>query len=147
MIDDDFLTIRQLADKLETTKNKVAYQVRKIDDEHIKIINGTKYLNKYAQEVIIKEIKQLENDELNTINQSENEDKSSSDDALVFEILQERIESLEDKIVGLEEQLKTKDRQIDQLHTIIASQSHQLNIQLLEHEESSKSWWQRLFGK
>lgn len=147
MVDDDFITVRQLADRLDTTKNKVAYQVRKISSEHVKMINGIKYLSKHAQELVSKEIKQLESDELNTLNQGVSEADPNTKDAIVIEIQQRRVESLENQIAGLEEHLKTKDRQIDQLHTIIANQSQQLNMQLLEYEEGSKSWWRRLFSK
>lgn len=147
MIEDRLLTIRELADKLGTTKNKVAYQVRKLGDEGVEIIDGIKHLTPHIQILIEKEINQLESDELINKNQDVNGNESSSNDALVIEILRQRVESLESEIDTIGSQLQVKDKQIDQLHTIIASQSQQLNTQLLEYEDNSKGWFKRLFGK
>lgn len=141
------LTIRELADKLGTTKNKVAYQVRKLGDEGVEFIDGIKHLTPYIQELIEKEIKQLESDQPINSNQDLNGNESISNDALVIEILRQRIESLESEIDTIGRQLQVKDKQIDQLHTIIASQSQQLNTQLLEYEDNSKGWFKRLFRK
>lgn len=140
MINDDLMTIKELAEKLDTTKNKVAYQVRKLDVENIEIIKGTQYLNKQAQSIISDAIKQLNSDELNSDKQHE----SVANDAIVIDLLKQRINSLESNIESLNSHLQAKDKQINQLHTIIATQSQQTNIKALEHE-NSKKWWQRIF--
>lgn len=147
MAENRFLTIRELAEKIGTTKNRVAYQVRKLGDEGVEIIDGVKHLSSRVQELVEKEINQLESDEISDNNQGVNDKNTNSNDAMVIEVLRQRIESLESDIDIIESQLKVKDKQIDQLHTIIASQSQQLNVQLLEYEDSSKSWWKRLFSK
>lgn len=99
-----------------------------------------KYLTKQSQITIIKAIEKLDGVELNSDKETETTIKSDN--------FEEVIEALNQQITLLQEQLYTKDKQIDQLHTIIATQSQRLNTKLLEKEkDNSKSWWRRLFKK
>lgn len=140
MLEGDLKTIKELADTLNTTKNRVAYQVRKLPDDGVEIVDGIKYLTQQSQITIIKAIEKLDSVELNSDKETETTIKSDN--------FEEVIEALNQQITLLQEQLYTKDKQIDQLHTIIATQSQRLNTKLLEKEkDNSKSWWRRLFGK
>lgn len=160
MITDDLMTVKQLADKLNTTKNRVAYQVRKVADDNIQLVDGVQYLNKQAQQQVIDAIKQLNIDDSADSEQQSTVEQSADNDAI--RLLQQRIESLETLTETLQAQLKqrdgqldAKDAQINQLHTIIATQAQQAG-RLIEHDANAnadndkqvqrKSFWHRLFS-
>lgn len=160
MIADNLMTVKQLADKLGTTKNRVAYQVRKVADEHIRLIDGVQYLSKQAQEQIIEAIKQLNSTESTDDKQQSAVEQSADNDAI--KLLKQRIESLETltetlqaQLRQLDGQLSAKDAQINQLHTIIATQAQQAG-RMIEHDANinadndnqvqRKSFWHRLFS-
>lgn len=160
MITDDLMTVKQLADKLNITKNRVAYQVRKIADDNIRLIDGVQYLDKQAQQQVIDAIKQLNIDDSADSEQQSTVEQSVDNDAI--RLLQQRIESLETLRETLQAQLKqrdgqlsAKDAQINQLHTIIATQAQQAG-RLIEHDANAnadndkqvqrKSFWHRLFS-
>ena len=158
MITDELVTVKQLADKLDITKNRVAYQVRKVADDNIRLINGVQYLNKQAQQQVIDAIKQLNIDDLADSEQQSTVEQSVDNDAI--KLLKQRIDSLEALRETLQAQLKQRDRQLDakdaqinQLHTIIATQAQQAG-KLIEHDANAdndkqvqrKSFWHRLFS-
>lgn len=158
MITDELVTVKQLADKLDITKNRVAYQVRKVADDNIRLINGVQYLNKQAQQQVIDAIKQLNIDDLADSEQQSTVEQTADNDAI--KLLKQRIESLETLRETLQAQLKqrdgqldAKDAQINQLHTIIATQAQQAG-RLIEHDANGdnakqvqrKSFWHRLFS-
>lgn len=160
MITDELVTVKQLADKLDITKNRVAYQVRKVADDNIRLINGVQYLNKQAQQQVIDAIKQLNIDDLADSEQQSTVEQSVDNDAI--KLLKQRIDSLEALRETLQAQLKqrdgqlsAKDAQINQLHTIIATQAQQAG-RLIEHDANAnadndkqvqrKSFWHRLFS-
>lgn len=158
MITDELVTVKQLADKLDITKNRVAYQVRKVADDNIRLINGVQYLNKQAQQQVIDAIKQLNIDDLADSEQQSTVEQTADNDAI--KLLKQRIDSLEALRETLQAQLKQRDRQLDakdaqinQLHTIIATQAQQAG-KLIEHDANAdndkqvqrKSFWHRLFS-
>lgn len=159
VINDDLITVKQLADKLGTTKNRVAYQARKVADDNISLIDGVQHLNKQAQQQVIDAIKQLDIDDSADSKQGSTAEQSADNDAI--KLLQQRIEGLEALRETLEAQLRQRDAQLDakdvqinQLHTIIATQAqqqgrmieHDANAELME-TQTKKSWWQRLFSQ
>ena len=153
VITDDLMTVKELADKLDTTKNRVAYQVRKVADDNIKLIDGVQYLNKQAQDQVINAIKQLDIEQSADIKQEETQEKS--DNNTVINLLKQRIESLEiltetlqAQLEQRDDQLSAKDTQINQLHTIIATQAQQAGVKRLESDntDGKRSWWQRFFS-
>lgn len=160
VITDDLMTVKQLADELNTTKNRVAYQVRKMADDNIRLIDGVQYLDKQAQQQVIDAIKQLNIDDSADSEQQSTVEQSADNDAI--KLLKQRIESLEALTETLQAQLKqrdgqldAKDAQINQLHTIIATQAQQAG-RLIEHDANAnadndkqvqrKSFWHRLFS-
>lgn len=153
MIEGDLKTIKELADKLNTTKNRVAYQVRKVADDNIRLIDGVQYLNKQAQQQVIDAIKQLNIDDSAGSEQQSTVEQTADNDAI--KLLKQRIESLETLIETLQAQLRqldgqlsAKDAQINQLHTIIATQAQQAGVkQLANNDAKRSSFWQRLFNK
>ena len=154
MITDELMTVKQLAEKLETTKNRVAYQVRKVPDDNIQLIDGVQYLNKQAQEQVISAINQLNSTESIADKQTSTVYQSVNNDAV--ELLKQRIntletltESLQAQLRQLDGQLGTKDAQINQLHTIIATQAQQAGgVKQLENNDAKRhSFWERLFKK
>jgi len=105
----DMMTIKELADSLNMPKNKINYQVSKLDTKYIVVLNGIKHLTKQGQKLILVSLgidKPFNSsDQLNT----------DSDD---FKHL----------IKQQEEQLKSKDSQIGKLHTLL-DQQQQLTLQ------------------
>jgi len=105
----DMMTIKELADSLNMPKNKINYQVSKLDTKYIVVLNGIKHLTKQGQKLILVSLgidKPFNSsDQLNT----------DSDD---FKHL----------IKQQEEQLKSKDSQIEKLHTLL-DQQQQLTLQ------------------
>lgn len=138
MLEGDLKTIKELADMLNTTKNRVAYQVRKLPADGVKMVEGVKYLTKQSQITITKAIEKLDGVELNSNKQAET--------TIKIDNVEEIIEILNQQIDLLQEQVYMKDKQIDQLHTIIATQSQRLNTKFIE-KENSTPWWRRLFKK
>lgn len=144
------ITFKQLADRLGVDKARINYQATKLDDDLIERIDGVKYLTTQAQQAITEAIKELDGS-LDT--ESDIEQTEAVDSSLQHKVDAQRdiIASKDDKIGMLQQQINIKDRQIDQLHTIIATQAQQLEIQLIEtqkeiNKESVKlSWWSRLF--
>lgn len=153
MITDGLVTVKQLADNLGITKNRVAYQVRKVSNDNIQLVDGVQYLNKQAQEQVINAINQLNSAESIDDKQQSTVDQSSDNDAV--HLLNQRIKSLETltealqvQLEKLDKQLSAKDAQINQLHTIIATQAQQAGVkQLANNDAKRSSFWQRLFNK
>lgn len=153
MITDDLMTVKQLADKLNTTKNRVAYQVRKMADDNIRLIDGVQYLDKQAQQQVIDAIKQLNIDDSSVGKQQSSIEQHADNDAI--KLLKQRIESLETlretlqaQLRQLDGQLSAKDVQINQLHTIIATQAQQSGIKQIANDNSERtSFWKRLLKK
>lgn len=153
MITDGLVTVKQLADNLGITKNRVAYQVRKVSNDNIQLVDGVQYLNKQAQEQVINAINQLNSAESIDDKQQSTVEQSSDNDAV--HLLNQRIKSLETltealqvQLEKLDKQLSAKDAQINQLHTIIATQAQQAGVkQLANNDAKRSSFWQRLFNK
>ena len=162
MINTDLKTLKQLADELGVTKNKIAYQTRKLSDEEVVIIEGVKHLTKSAQVKIAEEInglndgfvgnKQEEEESLNTVK----DDYIKLEDSykIQVELLNNQIEILNKHIEKLDNQIAEKDIQINQLHNLMAIQSQQSGQKSLEHEDDEnvtgevrKTWFQRVFKK
>lgn len=153
MITDGLVTVKQLADNLGITKNRVAYQVRKVSNDNIQLVDGVQYLNKQAQEQVINAINQLNSAESIDDKQQSTVEQSADNDAV--HLLNQRIKSLETltealqvQLEKLDKQLSAKDAQINQLHTIIATQAQQAGVKQLANNDAKRSFfWQRLFNK
>ena len=119
-------TIKQLADELGIPKNKVNYQVSKLNRDFIVKINGIKYLKNEAEKEIKGRLNIKLNDELNT-----------------------NLDSFKHHIKHLEMQLNSKDSQISKLHDLLDQQQQlQLKTQQMLEEKTllletvqKRKWW------
>lgn len=105
----DMMTIKELADSLNMPKNKINYQVSKLDTNYIVVLNGIKHLTKQGQMLILESLGIKE-----PFNPSEQ--------------LNTDLDSFKHLIKQQEEQLKSKDSQIEKLHTLL-DQQQQLTLQ------------------
>lgn len=105
----DMMTIKELADSLNMPKNKINYQVSKLDTNYIVVLNGIKHLTKQGQMLILESLGIKE-----PFNTSEQ--------------LNTDLDSFKHLIKQQEEQLKSKDSQIEKLHTLL-DQQQQLTLQ------------------
>lgn len=105
----DMLTIKEFADSLNLPKNKINYQVSKLNDDYIVKINGIKYLTKEVQTLIKQSL---------DLNEPSNLNDKLDTDLNSFKHLFEHFES----------QLNSKDQQIDRLQTLL-DQQQQLTLQ------------------
>lgn len=99
----NLLTIKELADSLNLPKNKINYQVSKLNSDYIVILNGIKHLTLDAQTLI----KQ-------SLGLSEENDAVENLDSFKH-LFTHQIKQLED-------QIKLKDEQINTLHTLLDQQ-------------------------
>lgn len=139
MLDGDLKTIKELADMLDTTKNRVAYQVRKLPDDGVEIIDGVKYLTKQSQTAVIAAIKKLDGIDLNSIKQDETTSEIDNSTRVV-DVLNHQIELLQDQIQMLKDILKKKDERIDTL-------LEQLNYsqRLIDQQQQLEQYRNRLY--
>lgn len=120
-------TIKELADELGIPKNKVNYQVSKLNSKYIVKIDGIKYLTRQAQKNVTEHISIKSNDKSNT-----------------------NLDSFKHHIEYLETQLKSKDNQINKLHDLLDQQQQlQLKTQQMLEEKNllleivqKRKWWE-----
>lgn len=103
------LTIKELADSLNLPKSKINYQVSKLDNDYIVVLNGIKHLTKDGQ-ILIKQSLGLHD---------VFEDSSN---------LNSNLDDFEQLFKHFESQLNAKNQQIDKLHTLL-DQQQQLTLQ------------------
>lgn len=123
----EFKTIKELADELNQPKNRINYQASKLDSNYIVKIDGTKYLNNEAQNIIRDKL----SIKLDTKKDTE-------------------LDRFKHQIKHLESQIKTKDDQINKLQNILDQQQQlQLKTYLIIEEKNallnqykSKKWYQ-----
>lgn len=108
----DMMTIKELAETLNLPRNKVAYQVSKLDSKHIVKINGINYLDKEAQLLVSEALTDKKN-----------------------HIVTQEKELVDRQLKQLKEQLESKDSQITQLHRLL-DQQQQLTLQSNRQIES-----------
>jgi predicted transcriptional regulator len=101
-------TIKQIADQLGVTKDKVKYQVRKLPEEHVKKQEGITYITD-AGVAIIKRLMRGKSSGGNSV--------QSSDDAIMTTIITALTQQLAEK----DKQLAEKDKQITQLTAALES--------------------------
>jgi Protein of unknown function, DUF536. len=119
---DELKTIKELADELGMSKNKIHYQVSKISSEYVVRDNGMKLLTaeavKQIKENLGVELYSYSNSKLNTIKHQENANikkVSSIEGVELNSILNSYLNSLKHQIEYLETQNINKDEQIKSL--------------------------------
>lgn len=129
-------TIKQLADELNVSKDKVKYQVRKLPSELTIKENGITYIKNTGIE-IIKE---------NILGKIPNEKTSEFPNNYLVNQLE-----------FLQKEVKDKNNQIEKLHQLLENQQiltkqtldekKQLELEFSElKKEEPKSWFRRIFG-
>jgi len=101
----DMMTIKELADSLNMPKNKINYQVSKLDTNYIVVLNGIKHITKQGQSLILESLGIEKPFNLNT-----------------------ELNDFKHLIKQLETQLENKDSQIENLHNLL-DQQQQLTLQ------------------
>jgi predicted transcriptional regulator len=139
MIDEkkELKTIKELADELNVSKDKVKYQVRKLPSEFTSKENGITYITSAGIEVI----------KGNIVGKTPYSKTSESpNDYLV------------NQLAFFQKELEKKNNQIEKLHQLLENQQV-LNKQTLEDKkqlelefsglkkEEPKGWFKRIFGK
>lgn len=102
---ENLLTVKELAERLNVTKNQVNYQCTKLDSQLIVKIKGVNYLKEEAQEIIKKALSQTQVVKKETPSDSHHE-----------------------QLRQLKNQLEVKDSQITQLYRLL-DQQQQLTLQ------------------
>ena len=138
MIDEkkELKTIKELADELNVSKDKVKYQVRKLPSEFTSKENGITYITSAGIEVI----------KGNIVGKTPYSKTSESpNDYLV------------NQLAFFQKELEKKNNQIEKLHQLLENQQV-LNKQMLEEKqqlkiqvselttEPKKSWFRKIFG-
>ena len=138
MIDEkkELKTIKELADELNVSKDKVKYQVRKLPSEFTSKENGITYITSVGIEVI----------KGNIVGKTPYSKTSESpNDYLV------------NQLAFFQKELEKKNNQIEKLHQLLENQQV-LNKQMLEEKqqlkiqvselttEPKKSWFRKIFG-
>jgi DNA-binding Lrp family transcriptional regulator len=125
-------TIKELADELNVSKDKVKYQVRKLPSEFTSKENGITHIKDIGIEVIRTKLFNKKTSELPSL-------------------------YLEKELAFLQNELKDKNNQIEKLHQLLENQQV-LNKQMLEEKqqlkiqvselttEPKKSWFRKIFG-
>jgi len=103
------MTIKELADSLNMPKNKINYQVSKLDTNYIVVLNGIKHITKQGQSLILESLGIEKPFNLNTE-------------------LNTELNDFKHLIKQLETQLENKDSQIENLHNLL-DQQQQLTLQ------------------
>ena len=126
-------TIKELADELNVSKDKVKYQVRKLPSEFTSKENGITHIKDIGIEVIRTKLFNKKTSELPSL-------------------------YLEKELAFLQNELKDKNNQIEKLHQLLENQQV-LNKQMLEEKqqlkiqvselttEPKKSWFRKIFGQ
>lgn len=121
-MNENFKTIKELADELGVSKSKIHYQVSKLPSEYVIKDNGKKLLTTVAIKLIKEnlgvELNSELNSELNTFKHPENTDNKGINGDPAIELnstLNSYLNSLKHQIEYLELQSKNKDEQIKSL--------------------------------
>ena len=141
------MTIKELADELGVSKDKIKYRVGKLPSNYLVKKNGVTYLKSEGIKAIREQV---------VGNSLGNSLGNFLEDYPPFTHYDKMIELLEKELDVLRKQLEEKDKQLDQLHKSL-DQSQQLQamaeqrVKLLEQKEEieeepkKKHWWN--FGK
>lgn len=116
---DNKKTIKEFADELGISKNRMNYQVSKLNTDYILKLNGVKYLTSQAQEEIKSSLGIKSSIGINSTLNSE-------------------LNNFKHQIKQLENQLLSKDEQINKLHDLI-DQQQQLTLQANKQIEQLQS--------
>ena len=135
----DMLTIKEFADSLNLPKNKINYQVSKLNDDYIVKIDGIKYLTKEVQTLIKQSLYLNEPSKLNA-----ELDTNLNSSKHLFEHFESQLNSKDQQIAKLQTLLDQQqqltlqgNKQIDKLQLLLDSDS-EASEQLKEQVDDSK---------
>lgn len=133
------MTIKQLADELGVSKDKIKYRVGKLPSNYLVKKNGVTYLKSEGIKAIREQV-------------GENYPGNTQGNYPPITHYDRVVEVLEKELDVLRKQLEEKDRQLEQAYKLV-DQAQQLQamteqkIQLLEEKDKpNTSFWSKLFG-
>ncbi|HHX66559.1 MAG: hypothetical protein WAO56_01640 [Miniphocaeibacter sp.] len=126
-------TIKQLADELGVSKDKIKYQVRKLPSEYLSKKNGITYLSNDAITIIKNELEgKIPNKSIGN--------KTNLPINFTHQIIKDKNTEIE----FLKNQIERLNNLLDQQQKLNLISQNQLENKILElrEKEDSKKWWQ-----